>query len=235
MIAMTVNTLPQSAKNPFLSVRYQIAAPPSVPATAPLWLREVKRRGDIISLVMLLTLVLAVFPYVFSPSAPIAGGLLFALVCDSIAIFGFNRRGKIVTAGIIITLTTELGMLVNLAGQIFLFRGYDLGFVPFLTLLMQPTAVAISTLRPHVVFFFFLVNSAFILAIFFFVPHALDVTSYLATPQGLEGILVTPLSALLMTFFAITVWVTSANHAIAQADEADLRASYAEAMAQKRS
>jgi hypothetical protein len=228
MIPVITSTL-----STFLKPWYAITAPAAVPETEPLQKREVVRRGRIISLVMLVTVALAALPLPFHPSTQILGGLVGAIVLDMFALMVFNRRGKIVVSGLIITAVTELGILGELSGQIALYHGLHLGFIPFLCLLIQGVAVAASTLDIGVAFFVFLLNCAFLFIVLKYAPYTSDLRAYLLTPEGYEGLIETPLSCLIVGFFLIAIWVNSADDALKRADMADERAMYAERIAER--
>ncbi len=229
----TTTTSATNTLSTILKPWYTITAPAPVPDTAPLWKREVARRGRIISLVMIVTVALAALPLAFHPSIQILGGLVGAIVLDMFALVVFNRSGKIVISGLIITFVTEVGIVGELAGQLALYHGLHLGFVPFLCLLIQGVAVAASTLDIRVAFFIFLLNCIFLFFVVKYVPYTSDLTAYLLTSEGYEGLVETPLSCLIVGFCLITIWVGSANDAIRRADRADERAMYAEKIAER--
>jgi hypothetical protein len=212
---------------------YRIAAPPEPPPTAPLWQREVARRARIISLVMLIAIWLVVFTFLVQPSRALAISLAVVTVIDLVAVVVFNRRGKTTICGLIITATTELGILFNIISLIHMQGAITVGIVLTFPLLVEGVVVAASTTRPLIASGVFIVNSLFITSAAFFVPHAPDVVSLLQGDVGLGKVFEIPLSVLQIAFFVIVIWVTSANQAIIRADAASLRADYAEKMAKR--
>ena len=226
-------TIATNALSTMMKPWYAITAPATVSDTEPLWKREIVRRARIISLVMIVTVALAALPLAFHPSIQIFAGLAGVIILDMFALIVFNRKGKIVVSGLIITGATELGIAGELAGQLALYHGLHLGFVPFLCLLIQGVAVAASTLDIGVAFFVFLLNCAFLFIVVRYVPYTPDLTAYLLTAEGYEGLVETPLSCLIVGFCLIAIWVSSANAAIRRADIADERAMYAEKIAER--
>lgn len=223
----------QTQRTSLLELWYKLTAPAELPETESLRKREVVRRARIISLAMLVTVLLTALPFPFHPSVQIAAGLVVALMLDLVALIVFNRRGKILVSGLIITGTTELGILAELSSQLALYHGLHLGFVPFLCLLIQGVAVAASTLDISIAFVIFLLNCAFLVAVVKLVPYSSDITAYLLTPEGAEGLIETPLSCFIVGFFLIAIWVNSANNALRRAERSDERALLAEKIAER--
>jgi hypothetical protein len=228
---------PSPQRLPDLGIRllhawYWLAAPPPAPAHASLLAREIARRGRVTSLVMLVTVAMVLLAFIIQPTVQVSITLLVATVIDSIAL-AFNRRGKITLAGLIITLTTEIGLLLSLFGYLQEHGGVDVDVVTFFPLLVQSIVIAVSALPPLSVLPILVLNCSVVLGVTIFWPYSSSFLAYLHQhePQTFFGLLIVPLTVFLMVAFVSLIWVLSANDAIKRVDKADARAEYEQQMA----
>jgi hypothetical protein len=216
-----------------LNFWYRLAAPPMPPSNAPLLAREVARRARVTSLVMLVTISMVLLAFLVQPTVDISITLLVVTSIDVVAL-AFNRRGKITVAGVIITMTTELGLLLSLVNTLHKNGGISFNVAVFLPLLVQGIVVAVSTLPPLSVLLILVVNCGVAVGVITFTPYAPAFLAYLHRyePQTFGNMVITPLTVYLIVGLVSLIWVLSANDAIKRADKADARAEYEQEMAQ---
>ncbi len=215
----------------FSSTWFHFTTPPEPPPTAPLWQREVVRRARIISIIMLISIWLALFPNLFAPSIPIIIGTLSASTINFLGLITFNRYGKIIISGLILSFTTNISIIMGILQQLQGHNGLTLTFLPALFIPVQAIAISTASLRPRLALLVLLLNCAVIFGIAFFAPRSPEMNIYFQTSEGIQHLILVPLESFMATFLAIVIWVNSANNAIIRADDADARANYAEQMA----
>ncbi len=209
---------------------YKISAPPAPSPDAPLLIKEVSRRGRIISLAMLISIILLLFVFIVVPSFQFVFILLVVFLTDVIAVF-FNRRGKILVAGMIISIVNELGLLATLLAQLMLNRGVDVQTALFLPVLAQTVMITVSTLPTIFAILNLLLNSAVVLVTLTFVPYAPSLQTYLHNgPITPSFLYYGPLVLIIQTTIISIIWVRSANKAIIEADRADAQIHYEQMM-----
>lgn len=110
------------------------------------------------SSVMLIIILLLVMSFIGEPSAPLAMVLACVGILDLIGLFFFNRRGKTVAAGLLLTGVTELGILLGLY-RLQISNGHMNMFgVYHLVILVQPLVIAVSVLPFRYAVGLFLLN-----------------------------------------------------------------------------
>ena len=218
-----------------LQAWYRVAAPPAPPEGAPFFVQEVARRGRVTSLAMLITIAMVLLALTLEQRMSTTLTLIVVTCIDSIAVFGFNRRGKITVAGAIITMTTEAGLFFSLLETLYSHHGIIFWTHQLFPLLVQGIIIAASTLPPASVFAVLGINCAVTFAIVSFVPSTPAFWMYLQMhePQTLGELLLPPFTVFLIVAFISFIWVTSTNGAIKRAYGASARAEYERKMAQR--
>lgn len=222
---------PNARERPGLLKRwYRWTAPPEVPLTASLQERELVRRGQLTSIVLLIITIVMVLPALaalFTANFSLLINLLLSLLIDVVAIV-LNRRGRIIAAGLLVLLmiagSTGLGLL-------FLPGGLDTSALPLFDLMVQGELVAVSLLPPLSVFPVMVINCIFFWAILAFTPHTHALDDLLKT-RG-YSILVVPIVLQILVAVVSYLWVRSTTQAIKRADRAEVIASLEHTLTQQ--
>jgi hypothetical protein len=202
---------------------YSLTAPARVPASASLQAREIARRGHITSatLLVVILLVLAAEPIgIFGTDKSLIGILLIPTVFYIVAL-AFNRRGKIVTAGIFTIIGMEIGITLAIIGSASNggFAGFNL---PMYDLLVQAELVAVTLLPPASVGFLVCYHSAFIIGTMIFLPRSATYVGEMAHLIDIYGAALRPITLQIIVAVVLYLWVTSAYQALKRADRAEV-------------
>jgi hypothetical protein len=90
--------------------------------------------------------------------------------------------------------------------------------LPFVDILLQPVLIAASLLSPKVSLQLGIFNALFVAAVIFFSPKTPEFVHYLSIPQVRFTIYFIPIANQIFTTLISALWVTSAWHAMRQAD-----------------
>ena len=197
---------------------YRIAAPPEPSSTAPFSQREAYRRGKLISLALLLqlTIVILLLPTVglFVNHALIPNlAIMVVLLCIAVL---FNRKGRVIPAGILAVVGLDLSLMLNVAT----YPALSSFLLPMLDLLVLPELFAVSLLPPIAVFVDALMHIVFIVAsLTFLFPQSAELHALLQT-SSLQDALARPIVIQLLVAVITFLWVRSALQAIERADRA---------------
>ena len=197
---------------------YRFAAPPEPSSTTPFSQREAYRRGKLISLALLLQLVIVIvlLPTVglFVNHALIPNLVIMAVLL-SIALL-FNRRGRVIPAGILAVVGLDLSLMLNLAS----YPAMSSFLLPMLDLLVLPELFAVSLLPPAAVFVDALIHICFIVAsLLFLFPKSAELQALLQT-SALQDALARPIVIQVLVAVITYLWVKSALQSIERADRA---------------
>ncbi len=209
---------------------YRLAAPPEPPVTANLIQREVFRRGQIASL-MLLTMI-AIFvafmgegftnPAIFPIVIP-------ALCLNVIAIF-LNRRGWVALVAIL--LIVEIEFPVAFAGGLLdLSKGISLYSLGIFDLFVAAEVIAAALLAPKSVFVVTFIN--IILIGFGMSVHPAPDLAHFIAASSIYNAMARPVILQLVVALAMYVWGSSVIKALIRADRAEAMAALQHALAQQ--
>ncbi len=197
---------------------YRFAAPSEPSSAAPFSQREAYRRGRLISLALLLQLaiVILLLPTVgLFVNHALIPNLAIMVVLLSIALL-FNRRGRVIPAGILAVVGLDLSLMLNLAT----YPTLSSFLLPMLDLLALPELFAVSLLPPVAVFFDALAHISFIVAsLTFLFPKSAELQALLHT-SALQDALARPIVIQLLVAVITYLWVRSALQSIERADRA---------------
>lgn len=206
----------------FLWWWYRLTAPRLVTTDTNLQARELSRRGRLTSatLLIVILLVLAAEPVaVFGPDKSLVFVLLIPVAIDIVGLI-FNRLGKITTAGILVIIGIEVGLILSILGPALGHGGLTTYLLPQFDLMVQAEFVAITLLRPKSVFLMAFLHCAFIVGGVLFLPHSAEFIPILAANE--YEIFLRPITLQIIVAFVTYLWVTSAYQAVKRADRAEV-------------
>lgn len=198
---------------------YRLTAPPKVSDNASLAQRELVRRGRLSSTILLgmLLFLLAALPVaIIGPDHSLLSILIPSLVISSVVLL-LNRKGKIVTAGIVLVVGFEFGYIF---GLLITPNGLGVNDLPRFDLLVEPVLLAVSFFPPRSVYLVALGNSLFIWADLSFMPHQPALGKLLTA--SFYTVIETPVALQIIVAFVTFLWVVSAERAIQRADRAEV-------------
>ncbi len=198
---------------------YRFTAPPRVSENASLAQRELVRRGRLSSTILLgmLLFLLAALPVAIIGSDHSLLSILIPSLVISGLVLLLNRKGKLVTAGIVLVVGFELGYIF---GLLITPNGLNVNDLPRFDLLVEPVLLAVSFFPPRSVYLVALGNSLFIWADLSFMPHQPALGKLL--DASFYTIIETPIALQIIVAFVTFLWVVSAEQAIKRADRAEL-------------
>ena len=206
----------------FLWWWYRLTAPNLVTTDDNLQLRDLSRRGRLTSatLLIVILLVLAAEPVaILGPNKALIGVLLIPVAIDIIALI-FNKIGKITTAGILVIIGIEVGLVLSIIGPTMAGGGLTTYLLPQFDLMVQAEFVAITLLRPKSVFVIASLHCLFIVGALFLLPHSSEFVPIFATNE--YEIFLRPITLQIIVAFVTYLWVTSAYQATRRADRAEV-------------
>jgi hypothetical protein len=192
---------------------------PEIPQSAPLRVREVARRRQLVSTILL---VVAGFQLVNLPGAiidrsPLAlGTVVLGLVICGVAMV-FNRGGKGIVSSILLILVIDLGCGLMLLTSP---NGLDVANLPVFDVLIVSELIAVSLLPAVSVFPVALVNMLFIIGDIIFQPHTPALNALLSSSMAYDAV-AQPIGLQIIVAVVTYLWVRSALRAIARADRAE--------------
>lgn len=201
---------------------YRLTAPKLVTTDTNLQARELSRLGRLTSatLLIVILLVLAAEPVaIFGPDKSLIFILLIPVAIDIIALI-FNRLGKITTAGVLVIIGIEVGLVLSILGPALGRGGLTTYLLPQFDLMVQAEFVAITLLRPKSVFLMAFLHCAFIVGGVLFLPHSAEFIPILAGNE--YEIFLRPITLQIIVAFVTYLWVTSAQQAVKRADRAEV-------------
>ena len=209
----------QSTNDRLFSWWYRIAAPPNVPADAPLKKRESVRIGKLTSLVLLIEYIyITIVVGTGLTNNPALLNILIAnYVCITIGVI-FNRLGRTRISAAFAFLTIELGMIVNLL-NVSAAGGLSSFNLPLLDILAQPELIAVSLFPAWTVLPVATFNCLFIAGCLAYLPktaelaHTLSLAAYNAYER--------PIALQIITALVTFLWVSSAIQDMKRADSAE--------------
>ncbi|MBE3560042.1 MAG: hypothetical protein IMW89_12560 [Ktedonobacteraceae bacterium] len=207
---------------------HSLAAPPEPPADARILQREAYRRARSLSAILFFFLpsMILVFPSsLFIPNYYVRYVVL-SMVAACILSLLFNRKGKVLIAGIILTLGFEVALTTVILTTTPLdetgLQLYDL------YILVELLAIAVLPLRG--VWIITIGNSLFVLGDLAYQPRTETFTHLLAGGQFI-AIVTRPIALFLIVAAAITLWIVSITKATRQAYHAEFIANLERATA----
>jgi hypothetical protein len=198
---------------------YRIAAPPDVPADAPLQKRESIRIGKLTSLAFLIEYIYITI--VVGVGLTSNHALLNLLIANYTSItLGviLNRLGRTRLAAIISFLTLEVGMILNIM-NVSAATGLSSFNLSLLDILVQPELLAVSLFPAWVVLPVAAFNCIFIAGCLAFLPktpelaHTLSFAAYNAYER--------PIALQIITALVTFIWVNSAIQEMRRADSVE--------------
>ncbi|GHO61424.1 hypothetical protein KSC_003160 [Ktedonobacter sp. SOSP1-52] len=220
----TISVIDQTVEKDVSPLRwwYRFTAPKPAPANATLQQRDISRRGRLTSatLLVVILLVLAAEPTaIFGTNKALVFILLIPVFIDIIALI-FNRAGKITTAGILVIVGIEVGLVLSILGPALGSGGLTTYALPQYDLLVQAEFVAVTLLPPGTVFLMLFLHCAFIVATIELLPHTNEFAAVLTANH--YDLLLRPITLQIIVAIVTYLWVTSANYAIKRADRAEV-------------
>ena len=199
---------------------YAIAAPSAPVKNASLHTREVVRKGQFTSLVLLLEFIINIPSYFVSSDPHLIVPLSISMVMLCVGVL-LNRMGKTLAAGILVVVVIEYGMCSWFVSFGFAGSGLALIELPFLAILIQPVLIAVSLFSASVALSLAGFNSLFIASVIFFLPKTPELAHYLSTLQSGFTIYFIPIINLLFVTLISVLWVNSARREMRRADHAE--------------
>ncbi len=206
----------------FLWWWYRLTAPALVTTDDNLQLRDLSRRGRLTSatLLIVILLVLAAEPVaIFGPNKALIGILLIPVAIDVVALI-FNKLGKITTAGILVIVGIEVGLILSILGPTMAGGGLTTYLLPQFDLMVQAEFVAITLLRPKSVFLMAFLHCLFIIGAILLLPRSAEFAPIFAANK--YEIFLRPITLQIIVAFVTYLWVTSAYQATRRADRAEV-------------
>lgn len=206
----------------FLWWWYRLTAPTLVTTDDNLQLRDLSRRGRLTSatLLIVILLVLAAEPVaILGPNKALIGILLIPVAIDVVALI-FNKLGKITTAGILVIIGIEVGLILSILGPTMAGGGITTYLLPQFDLMVQAEFVAITLLRPKSVFVIASLHCLFIVSALLLLPHSAEFAPIFAANE--YEIFLRPITLQIIVAFVTYLWVTSAYQATRRADRAEV-------------
>lgn len=198
---------------------YNIAAPPDVASDAPLKERERAHVGKLTSLALFIELIemgIAGYSTTEDPNRllPIA---YLGIVTSLLIAMLFNRSGKIKTAGILVVVMIEVGMLLTIFGvpneQLSSFN------LPIFGLFIQPLLIAASLFPIGLVFPLAAYHIVCIVLAITFMPKTTELIQHIQhMPYTAYGI---PITLQVITALISFIWVRSAYEEMHRAETAE--------------
>ncbi len=215
---------------------YRLFAPtPPVGRLVTLREREQIRRGRLASIILavqLFLIELPVIPVVMSaPNGPVVLPWLAGCIVALLAAFGFNRRGNLLVAGILMVGSIEVTMIVKILTSP---GGISLVYLPQFDVLIQPILIAVALLAPTSAFAVAGFNICFIILALTVAPHAPDLMKALHNPGQVGDVFAAPLMSQILTAFFGWIIVRNLLEALKQADQAEQIAALEYSLAENR-
>lgn len=201
---------------------YRLTAPAPAPASASLQEREISRRGRLTSatLLIVILLVLAAEPVaIFGTDKSLIVVLLIPVFIDIVALI-FNKLGKITTAGVLVVVGIEVGLVLSILGPSLGGKGLSTYTLPQYDLLVQADFVAVTLLPPVSVFVVLFMQSAFIIGTVLLLPRSAEFAAIFASNQ--YEIFLRPITLQIIVAVVTYMWVSSAFQALKRADRAEV-------------
>jgi hypothetical protein len=198
---------------------HRIAAPPPPSANASLRDREAYRRGKYISntllamVIMMATILVLIGGFI---NHSLIANLVPTFLVTCSAVF-FNRRGKVIVAGILVVLVQDASIMTILLG----FTSFSAYLLPVFDLLVISELFAASLLPPYFVFFdAFLHLVYFVCALTFLFHKDAQLTALLAQPAIFVDILTKPIVIQFITAIVSFTWMRSVTYSVERANRA---------------
>ncbi len=192
---------------------------PEIPQNAPMRVREITRRRQLVSTILL---VVAGFQLVTLPGAliekspPALGTVVVGLVICGVAMV-LNRGGKGIVSSMLLILVIDLGCGLMLLTSP---NGLDVANLPVFDVLIVSELIAVSLLPAISVFPIALVNMLFIIGDIIFQPHTPAMNMLLSSGMAYDAV-AQPIGLQIIVAVVTYLWVRSALRAIARADRAE--------------
>ena len=210
--------------NPYPWARwwYALVAPPA-PAqieNLPLNEREFLRRGKLTSIALLMELVQLLIS--LGPASQDGQSTTFIPILINIGILIvaaiLNRSRKLLLAGLLVTLDTEVGVSIVMAFP----AGGHLGVpsIPFLFLLVQPLMISVLLFPSWVILVVGAINVLITCGIWLLVPKAAELQTYMQTP-AIVPVIAAPIITLILCAVVSYVMITSLQENLTRADKAE--------------
>ena len=179
--------------------------------------REAVRRGRIASLTIVL-----ITANTLVPLGSTGGNIGFltilvsAFLANALALFVFNRRGNLATAGWIVIIILELGFVLGFLVQP---DGISTLILPAFDLLAEVVLVVVAFFHPRSVFWVMAFNVIFIVSWITFCKHTPEIAGYLNNIP--YTIFYPSVSLLVFSAFITYIWANSATIAIQNLDRSE--------------
>jgi len=197
---------------------YVVAAPPAVPDDAPLYEREFHRRARFTCIILLIEIVyhFGILGVKFTPST-----LTAVVVSMIVLVWGvfLNRLGKTRAAGIMVLVTTEVGVCMSFISLALVNGGFTVNGLLGLPALIQPNLIAVSLFPVAVGLPIGVFNCLFTIIVITFFPKTPDMM-YLFTNYTF-GTYFLPLSTQIITLLVSLFWASSTSLETQRADSAE--------------
>jgi hypothetical protein len=200
---------------------YRLTSPPLPSPKASLQQRELYRRAQLTSTILLLVLIitLAIFPLtMFGPLDRLFFIITGSLILTLLTLF-LNRQGRTTPVGIILVSFFTIGFYT---GMLVMFNqiGLTTNELNSFDLLILSELFAVSLLPPGYVFLLMGGNCLFILANLALQPRTPELALLFAN-EGYYYLMVRPLLQQMVVAVVAYLWVSSAIRATARADQAE--------------
>ncbi len=209
---------------------YRLAAPSEPPATVNLIQREVFRRGQIASLMLLVMIAIFVAFMGEGFTNPAIFIIVVPALCLNILAIFLNRRGLIVLVAILLIAEIELPV-ADAGGLLDFSKGISLYSLGIFDLFVAAEVIAAALLTPKSVFVVAFLN-IILIWIGIRVHPAPDLAHAIAT-TSIYNVIARPIILQLVVALAMYVWGSSVIKALIRADRAEAMATLQQALAQQ--
>jgi hypothetical protein len=214
---METSLAPYNSIDRMFSWWYAIAAPSAPVGKVSQSTRALVRKGRFTSLILLLEFLINIPSYFVSSDLKLIIPLSISMFMLCVGVV-LNRLGKTLTAGVLVIVVMESGMCFWLASFGFSGGGLSPMELPLINILIQPVLIAVSLFSPKISLPLGVFNALFIIAVIFFSPKTPELVHYLSIPGLGFTVYFAPIANQLFTTLVSALWVTSAWHAMRQAD-----------------
>lgn len=173
-------------------------------------------RDEVTSLLFLIILVNVLLPIPGLIHNPVQLFILIAVFFIDVVALLLKRAGYMTLAGVIVMITTELGLcasILSLGGH------FDSVNLPLYDDMIQASLTSMAFFPPLVVFAVVLLNCCFLVGTLLFLPHATDLSHHMA--QNAWSVLNSPLILQIMAGLLAYVIITALIKAVQRADKAE--------------
>jgi hypothetical protein len=199
---------------------YTISTPPPVSEDAPLHKREFMRKAKFTSIVLLIEIIESFTVFILPDNRDLTFVIPVSISVAMLILGVFlNRRGKVLTAGVLIWVTINLGMWTGFTSAAFNYGLSSLTIQSFFSLI-HPDLIAISLLPAPMALAIGIANCLYTVLALTFFPKAPELLHQFSTPSVVD-IYYLPLYSQTIVILINLLWVNSNLRQTKRADQAE--------------